>query len=70
MRWEEIEGLLLQALRRLHEQERHLFRADASRSHNVRRLAMILQGSFDYHSVDVEFSRHGFDPKEDRMAGC
>ncbi|MBN9220177.1 MAG: hypothetical protein J0I79_19705 [Mesorhizobium sp.] len=64
MNQEEIDELLLEALRRLYEEEEHLFRADAAERTVCARLAMILQGSFDHHSVDVEFNRHGFDPKE------
>jgi hypothetical protein len=59
----EVRAHLEAALRRLVEHDRYLLENDLSERCIASRLAMYLQAEFSDYAVDVEYDRHGFEPK-------
>jgi hypothetical protein len=63
MNGEEVRARLEAALWRLVEHDRYLLENDLSERCIASRLAMYLQAEFPDYDVDVEYDRHGFEPK-------
>lgn len=59
-----IEGIVLAAIATLQQEEATILQFDVGERTICACLAAILKRTFDYHSVHVEYNRHGIYPKE------
>lgn len=64
MEQEEVERMLMQALRTLYAENLQILRLDVAERTICAQLSRILQRSFEQHEVHAEYNRHGVEPKE------